>query len=301
MVDTCALMDIRTSQAIDRSRRHHTLQFTFTPVTSPPTCWDDTHLRRRRGHLYLSWREVNDNSRLMTILLVDACFLFHPTCSSFHLSSEHATSVNIIWRKVTFEWVPIENCSRMTRYTVLFDIHYLHHCLLKLLCAAILSQSCSRSSRSSPAHFHTRRFLHAPLSLQRPMIRDVSVSPQLWLTNRCNKNDLSRASSLSFRVVALHAPMQMCIFVSESSICLQEKIKGFCPRRWWQRVPKESRPDGEGDPDGPTAWICGRKGRGVHRFLEWEDDASLLYEKHPSSALSSLHTECIMFMMMTAH
>ena len=26
MVDTCALMDIRTSQAIDRSRRHHTLQ-----------------------------------------------------------------------------------------------------------------------------------------------------------------------------------------------------------------------------------------------------------------------------------
>ena len=28
MVDTCALMDIRTSQAIDRSRRHHTLQFT---------------------------------------------------------------------------------------------------------------------------------------------------------------------------------------------------------------------------------------------------------------------------------
>ena len=29
MVDTCALMDIRTSQAMDRSRRHHTLQFTF--------------------------------------------------------------------------------------------------------------------------------------------------------------------------------------------------------------------------------------------------------------------------------
>ena len=28
MVDTCALMDIRTSQAMDRSRRHHTLQFT---------------------------------------------------------------------------------------------------------------------------------------------------------------------------------------------------------------------------------------------------------------------------------
>ena len=29
MVGTCALMDIRTSQAIDRSRRHHTLQFTY--------------------------------------------------------------------------------------------------------------------------------------------------------------------------------------------------------------------------------------------------------------------------------
>ena len=29
MVDTCALMDIRTSQAIDRSRRHDTLQFTY--------------------------------------------------------------------------------------------------------------------------------------------------------------------------------------------------------------------------------------------------------------------------------
>ena len=29
MVDTCALMDIRTSQAMDRSRRHHTLQLTF--------------------------------------------------------------------------------------------------------------------------------------------------------------------------------------------------------------------------------------------------------------------------------
>ena len=29
MVDTCALMNIRTSQAMDRSRRHHTLQLTF--------------------------------------------------------------------------------------------------------------------------------------------------------------------------------------------------------------------------------------------------------------------------------
>ena len=29
MVVTCALMDIRTSQAMDSSRRHHTLQFTF--------------------------------------------------------------------------------------------------------------------------------------------------------------------------------------------------------------------------------------------------------------------------------
>ena len=27
--DKCALMDIRTSQAIDRSRRHHTLQLTY--------------------------------------------------------------------------------------------------------------------------------------------------------------------------------------------------------------------------------------------------------------------------------
>ena len=29
MIDTCALVDNRTSQAIDRSRRHHTLQFTY--------------------------------------------------------------------------------------------------------------------------------------------------------------------------------------------------------------------------------------------------------------------------------
>ena len=29
MVDACAPMDIRTSQAIDRSRRHHTMQFAF--------------------------------------------------------------------------------------------------------------------------------------------------------------------------------------------------------------------------------------------------------------------------------
>ena len=29
MVDKCALMDIRTSQAMERSRRHHTLQLTF--------------------------------------------------------------------------------------------------------------------------------------------------------------------------------------------------------------------------------------------------------------------------------
>ena len=29
MVDTCAFMDIRTSQAMERSRRHHTLQFTY--------------------------------------------------------------------------------------------------------------------------------------------------------------------------------------------------------------------------------------------------------------------------------
>ena len=29
MFVTCALMDIRTSQAMDRSKRHHTLQFPF--------------------------------------------------------------------------------------------------------------------------------------------------------------------------------------------------------------------------------------------------------------------------------
>ena len=29
IVGTCALMDIRTSEAMDRSTRHHTLQFTF--------------------------------------------------------------------------------------------------------------------------------------------------------------------------------------------------------------------------------------------------------------------------------
>ena len=31
MVDTCALMDIRTSQAMDRSRRHHTLSCLTDP------------------------------------------------------------------------------------------------------------------------------------------------------------------------------------------------------------------------------------------------------------------------------
>ena len=35
MVVTCALMDIRTSQAMDHSRRHHTLQLTFTCLTNP--------------------------------------------------------------------------------------------------------------------------------------------------------------------------------------------------------------------------------------------------------------------------
>ena len=34
MVDTCALMDIRTSQAMDRSRRHHTLQ-SHSRLTDP--------------------------------------------------------------------------------------------------------------------------------------------------------------------------------------------------------------------------------------------------------------------------
>ena len=38
MVDTCALMDIRTSQAVDRSRRHHTLQFTYMSHRSLTCC-----------------------------------------------------------------------------------------------------------------------------------------------------------------------------------------------------------------------------------------------------------------------
>ena len=36
MVDTCALMDIRTSQAMDRSRRHHTLPLTLPEGTLTP-------------------------------------------------------------------------------------------------------------------------------------------------------------------------------------------------------------------------------------------------------------------------
>ena len=40
MVETCALMDIRTSQAMDRSRRHHTLQFHFyvSPILTRLYC-----------------------------------------------------------------------------------------------------------------------------------------------------------------------------------------------------------------------------------------------------------------------
>ena len=38
MVATCALMDIRTSQAMDGSRRHHTLQFTFMSHRSQLVC-----------------------------------------------------------------------------------------------------------------------------------------------------------------------------------------------------------------------------------------------------------------------
>ena len=41
MVVTCALMDIRTSQTMDRSRRHHTLQFTFMslPILTSFVLW----------------------------------------------------------------------------------------------------------------------------------------------------------------------------------------------------------------------------------------------------------------------
>ena len=64
-----------------------------TPVTSSPSCGDDTHLRRRRGHLYLSWREINDISRLMTI---------------------SSTSVEIIWRKsdvrISSFWETVRGC-----------------------------------------------------------------------------------------------------------------------------------------------------------------------------------------------
>ena len=38
MVVTCALMDIRASQAMDRSRRHHFLQFTFMSHRSKLVC-----------------------------------------------------------------------------------------------------------------------------------------------------------------------------------------------------------------------------------------------------------------------
>ena len=39
MVVTCALMDIRTSQAMDRSRRHDTLQFTFVSPILTRLCY----------------------------------------------------------------------------------------------------------------------------------------------------------------------------------------------------------------------------------------------------------------------
>ena len=53
MVVTCAHMDIRTSQAMDRSRRHHTLQFTFMSHRSYFVCVSGAFrlLRHRRCSL----------------------------------------------------------------------------------------------------------------------------------------------------------------------------------------------------------------------------------------------------------
>ena len=56
MVGACALMDIRTSQAIDRSRRHHTLQF--------------THMSHR-SYLVVLWKTLRK------------------WCPVFHLIAEH--------------------------------------------------------------------------------------------------------------------------------------------------------------------------------------------------------------------
>ena len=58
MVVTCALMDIRTSQAMDRSKRHHTLQFTFMSHRSQLVCVVENPRKRCpvfRSKLLLGW------------------------------------------------------------------------------------------------------------------------------------------------------------------------------------------------------------------------------------------------------
>ena len=71
MVDTCALMDNRTSQAIDRSRRHHTLQFT-SPRSQLVVLW--TTLRKWCGAQFSIWSRSVIEAMLFSGLGTDVHF-----------------------------------------------------------------------------------------------------------------------------------------------------------------------------------------------------------------------------------
>ena len=65
MVVTCALMDIRTSRATDRSRRLHTLQFTFmSPDPNSLVLWKNLG------------SGAHSSVRLRSILVIDGWTLF---------------------------------------------------------------------------------------------------------------------------------------------------------------------------------------------------------------------------------
>ena len=103
MVDTCALMDIRTSKAMDRSRRHHTLQLTLMSHRScpvfhsfpPPTFLPSTSPGAPSGIGHgAGWVAVSPALLLIVCAVVSAALpTFEAREEASMLAPEHFTKV----------------------------------------------------------------------------------------------------------------------------------------------------------------------------------------------------------------
>ena len=89
MVVTCALMDIRTYQAMDRTRRHRTLQFTFMS---------------HQSQLVVFWKTLGCGAQFSvwkrSLLVVETMTLFSGLDTDVHFSGDET---GLQWEDYLFE------------------------------------------------------------------------------------------------------------------------------------------------------------------------------------------------------